>query len=481
MPPRPRFAFAAAALLAAALVPAAAPADDGQAELEKEIEELIRYQDKLKTELTQEQIEEALRAQAEPASPAELESMAKKILREVANYRQLDVKAPVKMEVATREQIVKYVDSRIREEMKDEELAGQEAALKRLGLIPEKLDMRKFLLDLYGEQVAGYYDPFKQKFFIASWMDPASQMPIMAHELTHALQDQHFNLKPFLTPIAENSDATSARQAVVEGDAVISMFAYLQQSATAPVDGIGERLRGSMASPAYPVFSQAPPYFQEALFFPYADGADFVSKLKGTGGFKPVTNLYKDLPRSSEPILHPEKYATRRDDPTPVPLPLKLDGWTQVHNDVLGELVVRVMMEGFLDKDRAQHIAEGWDGDRYRAFQKVKKGSGGPEGPQGEQARKGSAKGTMIVLRTVWDTAEDAREFYEGYVAVVPEKYENASRAKQKADAETFASFTTLEDGLVQVERKGTEVLVIDGAPDEETASSVRKRVWGGS
>lgn len=473
---RSRLALAAAALLAAAILPAVAPANDGQEELEKDIEELIKIQDQqrkaLSADLTAEQIEEALRAQAEPAKPAELEAMGKKILREMANYRQLEVKQPVKMEVATREQIVSYVDSRIREEMKDEELAGQEAALKRLGLIPEKLDMRKFLLDLYGEQVAGYYDPFKQKFFIASWMDPASQAPIMAHELTHALQDQHFNLKPFLTPIPENSDATSARQAVVEGDAVISMFAYLQQSSTASVEGIGERLRGSMASPIYPVFAGAPPYFQEALFFPYADGADFVSKIKGTGSFKPVTAIYKDLPRSSEQILHPEKYATRRDDPTPVPLPLKLDGWTQVHNDVLGELVIRVMMEGFLDRDRAQTIAEGWDGDRYRAFQKKK---GSAEAPQG------SARGTMIVLRSVWDTQEDAKEFFEGYLAVVPEKYDGASRARSKADGDAFASFTTVEDGLIQIERKGTEVLVVDGAPDEETASAVRKRVWGGS
>jgi hypothetical protein len=460
--------IAAAALVAAALLPAAAPADDGQEELERDIQELIKQQHSANVtgDLTMEQIEERIREQSEPATPAELEALAKKIVRDVAKFRQLELKRPVAMEVATREQIVSYVDSRIREEMKDEELAGQEAALKRLGLLPEKLDMRQFLLDLYGEQVAGYYDPFKQKFFIASWMDAASQAPIMAHELTHALQDQHFNLKPFLTPIPENSDATSARQAVVEGDAVVSMFAYLQQSSTSEGGKIGPMLRSSMSSPLYPVFSSAPPYFQEALFFPYADGADFVARIKGSGGFKPVTGIYKDLPRSSEQILHPDKYTKTRDDPTEVALPLKLDGWTQVHNDVLGELVVRVMMSGFVDADRAETIAEGWDGDRYRAFQK-KKGSG--------------VRGTMIVLRTVWDTPEDAEEFFQGYVEIVPEKYAGATRKTKKADGAGFASFTTVEDGLVQIERRASEVLVVDGAPDDETAASVRKRVWGGS
>lgn len=422
-------------------------------------------------DMSAEQLEERLRAQAEPSKPAELEALGKKILSQMATLRELPVKRPVAMEVATREQIVSYVDSRIREEMKDEELAGQEAALKRLGLIPVAMDMRKFLLDLYGEQVAGYYDPFKQKFFIASWMDATSQAPIMAHELTHALQDQHFNLKPFLTPIPENSDATSARQAVVEGDAVISMFAYISGSSATSTAGVGERLRSAMASPLYPVFSGAPPYFQEALFFPYADGADFVSRIKGTGSFKPVTGIYKDLPRSSEQILHPEKYTTKRDDPTPVPMPLKLDGWTQVHNDVLGELVFRVMMSGFLDVDRAQTIAEGWDGDRYRAFQK-KKGAG--------------YAGTMIVLRTAWDTPEDAREFFEGYAAIVPEKYDGATRivAPKKAPvgSDGFAHFTSTDPQpvVVQIERRGTNVLVIDGAPDEETLAAVRKKAWGG-
>lgn len=465
--------LAAATILAAALIPATAPADDGQAELERDIQELVEQRKAAGAalgDLTIEQIEEKIRAQAEPSKPEELQALGKKILREVSAVRELEIKGPVAMEVATREQIVSYVDSRIREEMKDEELLGQEAALKRLGLLPEKLDMRKFLLDLYGEQVAGYYDPFKQKFFIASWMDARSQAPIMAHELTHALQDQHFNLKPFLTPLPENSDATSARQAVVEGDAVMSMFAYLQGGGSTP-SGVGQLLRASMTSPLYPVFSGAPPYFQEALFFPYADGADFVSRIKGTGGFKPVTGIYKDLPRSSEQILHPEKYSTKRDDPTPVALPLEVAGWTQVHNDVLGELVIRVMMAGFLDTDRAQTIAEGWDGDRYRAFQKGKKGT-----PKG-----GGSRGTMIALRTVWDTPEDATEFFEGYVAMVPEKYDGATRksgSKPKGDVDAFASFKTFEDGVVHIERRESEVVVIDGAPDDGVAAATRTRAW---
>src|SRR5687768_1230087 len=123
---------------------------------------------------TEREVEEAIGAlrqmQQGETKPADLENLGKQILEKMAGVRELPIKGKVTMEVATRDQIVSYVDSRIEEEMKGDALVGQEAALKRLGLVPSDLDMRKFLLQLYGEQVAGYYDPFKQKFFIASWM-----------------------------------------------------------------------------------------------------------------------------------------------------------------------------------------------------------------------------------------------------------------------------------------------------------------------
>lgn len=449
-----RRATLAALLLAAPLAVVAQV--DPQEELEREIEEMVR-------------------AQAEPAKPEQLEATAKKILRDMAVVRELEVKRPVAMEVATREQVVAYVDSRLKEVMKDEEIVGQELALKRLGLIPSDLDLRKFLLDLYGEQVAGYYDPFKQKFYISSWMDPMSQAPIMAHELTHALQDQHFNLKPVLTPIPDNSDATSARQAVVEGDAVVSMLQYLTGQTP---HGAGRLMRGSMSTPQYPVFHNAPAYFKEAFLFPYADGADFVVELKGSGGFKPVTAVYKDFPRSSEQILHPEKYAgEKRDDPTPVDLKMSLDGWSQVHTDVLGELVVRVMLAEWMDQDRAETVAEGWDGDRYRAF--VKKKDANALLTSESASGKVGARDTMLALRTVWDSAEDAKEFFEAFTSAVPEKYDGATRRKAKGKDAAVTTFQTPEHGLVAIELRESQVVVIDGAPDEATSDAARKAAWG--
>lgn len=435
--------------LFALLLSAPVRADDGNDDLENDIKQL--------------QQQDVAGAIGPAPSAAELETMAKSIVVTMASIRQLPLKHPVAMEVATREQIVKYVDGRLQEEMHANELLGQEAALKRLGLVPEKMDMRKFLLDLYGEQVAGYYDPFKQKFFIASWMASALQAPIMAHELTHALQDQSFNLKPFLTPLQDNSDATSARQAVVEGDAVIAMFAWIGKQAGQDITppSVGEMIRSSMGSSAYPVFQGAPPYFQEALYFPYADGADFIQLVKKKGGWKDVSGLYGNLPKSSEQVMHPEKYLTDKPDlPKPVELAMKVPGWKEVHTDVLGELVLRTMLEGYLEKDAASAAAAGWGGDRYRAFQR-------------EKGAK-TTKGTMVVVRSTWDTEKDATEFAAAYRALLPKKYDGGT-AKEDKTGETFS---TIEDGIVRVEQRGADVVIVDAAPDAETVAKATEAAW---
>ena len=395
--------------------------------------------------------------------PAALRELVQTIVKQMSEIRELPLKHAVASEVSTRDQIVGYVKSRIQEEEKADQLAGQELALKRLGLIPEKLDMMSFTLQLYGEQVAGYYDPFKAKFFIASWMNAQMQAPIMAHELTHALQDQSFNLKPFLTPIADNSDATMARQAVVEGDASVAMFAWIgrQSGVDMSTQPIGAMLRQSMKNPQFPVFAQAPEYLQESLAFPYASGSDFIVRTRAAGGWKAVDALYADLPKSTEQILHPEKYkGPAKDDPTPIALAgLKLDGFKEVHTDVLGEAILKVMMDGYFDETDAANIAAGWDGDRYRAFQKV--------GVKG-------VRGTMIVQRSTWDTAKDAGEYADAWRRLLPKKYEGATR---KDDA-GGAAFTTVEDGVARVEIHDKDVVVIDGAPDAATAGKAASAAW---
>lgn len=440
----------AAALLLTAVV---ARADDGQEELERDIELLVKQQGSAGTQVA--------------PSAADLKTMAMEIVDDLATVRQLPRKGKLAMEVATREQIVAYVESRLAEELKVDELAGQEAALKRLGLIPESMDMKKFLLDLYGEQVAGYYDPFKSKLFIASWLPEAIQVPTMAHELTHALQDQHFNLKPVLTPFPENSDATSARHSVVEGDAVLAMFAYIEGKSGAKMskENLGQLLRSSMKSGSYPIFESAPAYFQEGLLFLYADGTEFAAAVHAKGGWPALSNVYKSFPASTEQILHPEKYlGPAKDAPTAIPLKLELKGWKEVHSDVLGESIVNVMMRGFLDEATATRISEGWDGDRYRAFHK---GTGRP-----------GVRGTLVVHRSTWDSVADAKEFAEGWKSITPKKYPGAIEMVGTDLKGALAGYKTVEDGFVRIELKEKDVVVVDGAPDLEAAENLAKLAW---
>jgi hypothetical protein len=378
----------------------------------------------------------------EPASEKDLIAAARTIVGQVARIRKLEKRRPVSMEVRTKSQIRSYVEERMEAEIKPEELQGQEWALKRLGLLPEDYSLKDSIVALYEEQIAGYYDPFAHKFYIADWIPLLMQQPIMAHELTHALQDQHFDLQPYLTPIKENSDATAARQALVEGDAVLTMMAFSFGAAGMSVDSlesVGGTIRQSlsMGSQKYPVFASAPTYMRESLVFPYATGADFALARKKAAGWKGLTATYKGLPKSTEQILHPERYPS--DEPQAVELKAVLDGapdgWKHVHTDVLGELVLGILLKQKLPAARSTRVADGWDGDRYRAFR----------APGGR---------TVVVHRSVWDSEADAIE---------------AEQAFKDVGAKLAGS---------AVQRKKAHVAWVLGETDAAVAAKLMKLAW---
>src|SRR6266498_4264129 len=153
------------------------------------------------------------------------------ILKEVVIIRGLELKGPVQKGIKNKEEIAQYLRERIRDEYDVNELRREGKVLKKLGLIPQEMDYQEFILKLLTEQVGGYYDPDKKTFFISSWLPLEQQKPVMAHELTHALQDQHFGLNRFIKQVRkmENDDMVLARQALVEGEAMAVMFDYLLQ------------------------------------------------------------------------------------------------------------------------------------------------------------------------------------------------------------------------------------------------------------
>jgi hypothetical protein len=274
-----------------------------------------------------------------------------------------------------------------------------------------------------------------------------------AHEFTHNLQDQHYDLKQLFARAAGNGDYEEAIRALVEGDATISMSLYADANLTA-MDIASYQLEYAQSLDFSGLLTPGSgPLTESAAAFPYTDGASFVALLYEEGGWPAVARAYADPPRSTEQILHPEAYYSG-DEPLRVDLPdlgARLGGgWKAVVEDTLGELYTRIYLEQSLDIDNAIRAGSGWGGDRYQVLQ---------DG-QGRLA---------LALRTAWDSTTDAMEFFEGYSAFVVVRG-GGSPAVLQAD-DTHMRWQ-LPGRQFYISRAGGQVLVLH-APDAATLDAL--------
>ncbi|MGH7860163.1 MAG: hypothetical protein ACREQY_22785, partial [Candidatus Binatia bacterium] len=315
---------------------------------------------------------------------------AERIRQGVAAVRGLDFLEPVPMQVKTPDELRSYLLKEMNREYTPEEIADLASVYSRLGLLPDDVDLTEALLRLYGSQVAGFYDPRVGKLFLVhpseasgGWLlkllelvlrrDLVGEM-LLAHELTHALQDQHFGVIGRLDD-ADNDDRAAAAGAIVEGDATLSGFAYLfgglpESSLFALVDRL-QTIPLELGS----ALPDTPAVLRDALIFRYTDGARFVSWAYLRGGWSAVDTLLASPPRSSEQILWPEKYYVTPDDPTEISLGGLGDyreraDWVALEENTLGELMIRILLREFLPEERATWVSRGWDGDRFAAWRK---------------------------------------------------------------------------------------------------------------
>src|SRR5258706_11058641 len=227
------------------------------------------------------------------------------VLKETSEIRQLSILRPVRSSTQSRPEIERMILKNLDEETTPEQMHAAEAQLKRLGLAPPDFQLRAFMLRVLTEQVAGYYDPKTAEFHLADWIDLDGQRPVMAHELTHALQDQHFNLRRFDHWPKGDSDAELAAHALIEGDATLAMKVYMTRNpmvAFAFIRSFGSNLMPSDQ------FKQAPRSLRESLVFPYEAGLEWATVVYKKSGWVAVSQAFKELPQSTEQIMHPEKY-----------------------------------------------------------------------------------------------------------------------------------------------------------------------------
>ena len=260
------------------------------------------------------------------------------------------------------------VRSTMEEDLDTDEIAGDQAIFELLGMLDGSTDLYQLLVDLYTEQVAGFFDPDADELVVpvsADGITPLQEITI-AHELVHALTDQHFDFNEVFEDRLENGtgDDASGVLALVEGDATYQQFLYLESMD--PVAAAGAVLESLAFDTS--VFDSAPEWIQKDLTYPYEHGLVFAGFIVGQDGLKGLDETYLDLPVSSEQILHPQKYL-RAEGPTELaPLTVELAGWDLFDEATFGEWGIRMLILDSPTPGLRTQAAAGWGNDTYRAF-----------------------------------------------------------------------------------------------------------------
>ncbi|MGB7925700.1 MAG: hypothetical protein WCF57_20855 [Pyrinomonadaceae bacterium] len=381
------------------------------------------------------------------------------VLRETSELRQLPILRPVKSGAQSRADIERMIITNMDENSTPAELRAAELAMKKLGLVPATFEFRPFIIKLLTEQVAGYYDPKAQQFYLADWIDLDGQQPVMAHELTHALQDQHFNLRRFEKWPKGDADAELAAHALVEGDATLAMMDYMRRDAARTLAFITSMQSRQSSSEQ---IDSAPRALRETLLFPYEQGAEWAATLYRRGGWARISQAYTDLPQSSEQILHTEKYFARE-------APLKIETrdvssllgsrWKRVDYDVNGEWSYYLILDEFLKSaTESKRAAAGWGGDRYSVYEGPKPGD------------------IFIAQLSSWDTETDAVEFFNAYAKRTELRYKDA--APTEHDKTGLMRAWRTGEGAVVMERRGPRVLIVEGVPESANIQSLTSALW---
>lgn len=425
-----------------------------------------------------------------PEEAARIRAMAEKVEPIVAEMRGKEWKFSVDKGIYTRDQLrAMMMQDQDMNEMRAD--AGKEAALlAKMGLLDRSFDLLEAYLALYGGAVAGFYSPDTRELNLVKSdgnEDPAMKAQdmmmramlgvsqdemVMAHELTHALDDQHFDLLNLADQEKMNSDERLAYLAVIEGAAVSLQYDFLfkrQGLKSYENPAMRQMLEEAPGSEGVPgVTPGMPEFIVKTLIWPYsvANRLVFAARKRDNGGWQTVDKMYEDLPASSEQVLHPEKYLDLpRDYPTVLALPDETnmaamlgEGWTEIDRDTMGEFRLWIYFEEiFKDRRSAQALAKrtaaGWDGDTMVALTK------------GE-----NHEDVAIVWVSTWDTENDAVEFFNLYRNVLQVKYENAPA---DTDNTTSYAFNDTATTNVIIERRGKDVVIVESVPADRARGIV--------
>ncbi|MDE3164438.1 MAG: ImmA/IrrE family metallo-endopeptidase, partial [Acidobacteriota bacterium] len=310
----------------------------------------------------------AIAAAAAETAPSNLCAQIPRLAAELQSVSGLPLRHPVPCDYIDKEHINQFLKKRVKEVAKPEDLRAEELTLKMFGLVPQDFDLAKDTVDLLTEQAAAFYDYDRKRLFITDTTPGATQESVLIHELAHAIADQNFHLARYIKQGRKNDDGSSARMAVMEGQATWLMSEVMarrlgQSLASSPGMLAAMSTIDDGAGGQYPVFDNSPLYLRMTLVFPYTKGTLFQNAVYGRDGKRSFAQVFLHPPISTQQILHPEKYFDGA-KPTRPDLPdVHLGrGFKGLVGGSLGELEHEVMLEQYSGKQESARLAPHWRG-----------------------------------------------------------------------------------------------------------------------
>jgi hypothetical protein len=393
------------------------------------------------------------------AVPQSIDSQMDEIQQQVLSYRGLKLVKPLSRALLTTSQLKDHVINEFFADYTAADAKKDAEELSAFGLLPADFDLHDFYVKLYSEQIAGYYDSKTKDMYVVSdeGFDGSERMTY-AHEFTHVLQDQTYDLDnglKFNEDYCKNeTEYCAAVQALIEGDATLSEQYWFYKFST---DLDKQQITQFQQTYTSPVYDSAPAYMKDDFLFPYQYGLDFVNALYAKNKWQTIDAAFKSPPVSTEQIMHPEKYPG--DVPVKVTVPDLLStlgkGWTEVDRNVMGEwYTYLVLADGRdasyrLDTQTAKDAAAGWGGDTYVYY------------------TDDAAKQFVLVWDSQWDTANDADQFWQA-----SRTYGNDRWGTPTSDSSSAISWQSDTDGKISMSQSGNSVVWVL-APTQQLQSQI--------
>lgn len=369
------------------------------------------------------------------------------IVQSLSGISGLSEEHPVPYGRMSKRQLRQFLTKRIKKTLKPEEIRGDELTLKLFGLVPQDFNLKKSTIDLLTEQAAAFYDYDEKKLFLLADSPLESEATTLAHELSHALADQHFDLQQFMEDIPSNDDENLAHTAVVEGQASWLMIAYDLEKSGKPalptkdmLKAVGDSGEESVAD--YPVLKSSPLYIQQSLLFPYSDGTLFFDEVFKKMGKSAFSTVFKDAPVDSAQIMHPERYFHHIQSIRPeVPQLMFSDSVNEISQGTVGEFDHHILLEEYLGEATAASLAPHLRGGQFKVLE------------------TGKSHNPVLEYVSQWDSDGDAGAFFRAYKKVLSAKWK---RCDPVVNSETVFAGTG-DNGYFVTRLKGNMVSSVEG------------------